>query len=98
MFGRKGWHPETVPPKGSDARVLVVGAGPTGLECALALGKRGYWVVLAEAGREPGGRVAREARLPGLSEWARVRDYRVGQLHKLPNVEIYRASRLARPE
>ena len=86
---RKGWHPETVPPKGSDARVLVVGAGPTGLECALALGKRGYWVVLAEAGREPGGRVAREARLPGLSEWARVRDYRVGQLHKLPNVEVY---------
>ncbi len=91
---RKGWHPERLPPKGSDTKVLVVGAGPAGLECALALGKRGYRVALAEAGREPGGRVAREARLPGLSEWARVRDYRVGQLHKLPNVEVYYESAL----
>jgi dimethylamine/trimethylamine dehydrogenase len=86
---RKGWHPERHRPKGSQAKVLVVGAGPAGLECALALGKRGYPVALAEAGREPGGRVAREARLPGLAEWARVRDYRVGQLHKLANVEVY---------
>jgi len=51
-------------------------------------------VALAEAGREPGGRVAREARLPGLAEWARVRDYRVGQLHKLANVEVYYESAL----
>jgi dimethylamine/trimethylamine dehydrogenase len=84
-----------VAPKGSDATVLVIGAGPAGLECAVALGKRGYPVALAEAGREPGGRVAREARLPGLAEWARVRDYRVGQLHKLPNVEVYYESALS---
>jgi len=38
--------------------------------------------------------VARESRLPGLASWARVRDWRVGQLGKLPNVEIYRESRL----
>ena len=61
---RKGWHPERLPPKGTDAKVLVVGAGPAGLECALALGRRGYRVVLAEAGREPGGRVARERSAP----------------------------------
>jgi len=92
---RKGWHPERVAPKGSDAKVLVVGAGPAGLECAVALGKRGYQVALAEAEREPGGRVAREARLPGLAEWARVRDYRIGQLHKLANVEVYYQSSLS---
>ena len=57
----------------SDASVLVVGAGPAGLEAAHALGKRGYDVVLAEAGDELGGRVAREARLPGLAAWIRVR-------------------------
>jgi dimethylamine/trimethylamine dehydrogenase len=91
---RKGWHPERVRPKGSDAKVLVVGAGPAGLECALALGQRGYAVALAEATREPGGRVARECRLPGLAAWGRVRDYRVGQLHKLPNVEVYYDSAL----
>ncbi len=91
---RKGWHPERLAPKGSDAKVLVIGAGPAGLECAVALGRRGYQVALAEAGREPGGRVAREARLPGLADWARVRDYRVGQLHKLANVEVYYQSSL----
>ena len=91
---RKGWHPEIVPPKGSDDAVLIVGAGPAGLEAAHALGRRGYPVSLAEAGAELGGRVLREARLPGLAEWIRVRDYRLGQLDQMSNVEIHRASRL----
>ena len=85
---RRGWHPEWIRPKGSDASVLVVGAGPAGLEAAQALGKRGYPVMLAEATRELGGRVLREARLPGLAEWIRVVDYRKGQLAQLPNVEL----------
>jgi dimethylamine/trimethylamine dehydrogenase len=38
--------------------------------------------------------VTREAGLPGLAEWARVRDHRLQQLGRLPNVEIYRSSRL----
>ncbi len=92
---RKGWHPEVIPPKGSERRVLIVGAGPAGLECARALGLRGYAVTLAEALEEPGGRVAAESRLPGLSAWGRVRDYRVQQLHRLPNVDVYPASRLS---
>jgi dimethylamine/trimethylamine dehydrogenase len=85
---RRGWHPERFRPAGSDSKVLVVGGGPAGLEAAMALGKRGYEVVLAEAGRELGGRVLREARLPGLAAWIRVVDYRRGQLAKLPNVEV----------
>jgi dimethylamine/trimethylamine dehydrogenase len=91
---RRGWHPELIRAKESVARVLVVGAGPAGLEAARALGQRGYEVALAEAGTELGGRVARECRLPGLSAWGRVRDYRVHQLSKMPNVEIYYDSRL----
>ncbi|MFQ3630560.1 FAD-dependent oxidoreductase [Roseiflexus sp.] len=85
---RRGWHPETIPPKRSDAEILVVGAGPAGLECARALGQRGYRVTLAEAQREPGGRVAREARLPGLSEWRRVIDWRLTQIARMPNVHL----------
>jgi dimethylamine/trimethylamine dehydrogenase len=89
---RKGWHPERIAPKASEDTVLIVGAGPAGLECARALGQRGYRVTLAERDRELGGRVSREASLPGLREWLRVRDWRVGQLRKLPHVEIYRES------
>ena len=51
-------------------------------------------MVLAEATRDLGGRVTREAGLPGLSEWIRVRDYRLQQLEKMPNVEIFRESEL----
>jgi dimethylamine/trimethylamine dehydrogenase len=86
---RKGWHPEHIAPKHREARVLVVGGGPAGLEAARALGQRGYEVSIADASREWGGRVSREARLPGLAEWARVRDWRLGQLRKMPNVAMY---------
>ena len=92
---RQGWHPDRVQPATDKARVLVVGAGPAGLEAARVLGQRGHSVLLAEAARVLGGRVTREAALPGLSEWARVRDWREGQIAKLPNVEIFRESRLS---
>lgn len=91
---RKGWHPERARAKGASETVLIVGAGPTGLEAALALGKRGYQVTLAEATTVLGGRVARERGLPGLQAWGRVADYRTGQLAPMPNVQIYRDSRL----
>ncbi|MFZ5790554.1 MAG: FAD-dependent oxidoreductase [Pseudomonadota bacterium] len=89
---RRGWHPERVNPKRSEKRVLIVGGGPAGLECAVTLGKRGYQVALADAAGELGGRINRECRLPGLASYARVRDWRLGQLSKLPNVELYPAS------
>jgi dimethylamine/trimethylamine dehydrogenase len=86
---RRGWHPEKIAKKGSESSVLVVGAGPAGLEATRALGQRGYQVMLAESERNLGGRVTLESSLPGLSEWARVRDYRVQQINAMENVEIY---------
>src|SRR3954471_803322 len=91
---RRGWHPEVIPAKKSDGSVLVVGAGPAGLEAALAAAQRGYEVHLAEAGTALDGRVTRESKLPGLAEWARVRDWRVGQLERMSNVSIYHDSAL----
>jgi dimethylamine/trimethylamine dehydrogenase len=89
---RRGWHPVRIPPSASEKRVLVVGAGPAGLEAALALGQRGHAVALAEAGRDLGGRLLRDSALPGLSTWIRVRDHRQHMLGKLANVEIFRES------
>jgi len=92
---RKGWHPELIEPAGSNDKVLIIGAGPAGLECALALSKRGYEIVLAEKGKELGGRVLRESKLPGLSEWKRVIDHRTYLLSQKSNVEIYLDSELS---
>ncbi len=86
---RKGWHPEKIPAKGASDSVLVVGAGPAGLEATRALAMRGYQVILAEARTELGGRVALERKLPGLSAWGRVADYREYQLSQMENVDIY---------
>ena len=91
---RKGWHPEKIESKESESTILIVGAGPAGLEAAHGLGKRGYQVTLAEARGEVGGRVTRESRLPKLNEWARVRDYRLGQIQRMSNVEIYLESEM----
>ena len=91
---RKGWHPERMNTKGASSNVLVIGAGPAGLEAARAVAERGYDVALAEAGTVLGGRVARERHLPGLSAWGRVADYREYQLSQKPNVESYFESEL----
>ena len=53
---RRGWHPERIDRKHADESVLIVGAGPAGLEAARALGERGYDVTLAEATRHALGR------------------------------------------
>lgn len=92
---RRNWHPERIPPKTDDGSVLVVGAGPAGMEAALQFANRGYDVVLAEASRELGGRLKFESALPGMSSYIRVRDYRENYLLKKSNVEIYRESNLS---
>lgn len=95
---RRGWHPERIEPRKSDEGVLIVGGGPAGLECALALGQRGYQVILSETLTELGGRVSRESRLPGLSEWGRVRDYRVQMLERISEVSVYFENTLSTDE
>ncbi len=91
---RRGWHPEKIRDAESAKKILIIGAGPSGLEAARALGQRGYEVTIADAANEAGGRVARECKLPGLAAWGRVRDWRMLQINKLPNVSLYLESRM----
>ncbi|MFM2354285.1 MAG: hypothetical protein RLZZ528_21, partial [Pseudomonadota bacterium] len=90
---RRSWHPEKTPRDGKGS-VLVVGGGPAGLECALTLARRGFQVSVADSGKDFGGRLLWESRLPGLRQWFRVIDYRMGQLRALPNVALFPASPL----
>ncbi|NOZ65077.1 MAG: NAD(P)-binding protein, partial [Alphaproteobacteria bacterium] len=91
---RKGWHPEHIEAAGSEDKILIIGAGPAGLEAALALSNRGYEVVVAEKAAKTGGRLNREVNLPGFGEWRRVVDHRRHMLNQKANVNIYLESAL----
>ena len=93
---RRGWHPERFEPAdNADNDVLVVGAGPAGMECAIVLGKRGFRRVhLVEAGDDIGGIMRWIPQLPGRGQWARVLNWRRIQLGKLRNVEVLTGLRL----
>ena len=97
---RRSWHPERFErAANADADVLVVGAGPAGLECAVVLGKRGFRRVhLVEAEAELGGAMRWIPQLPGLGEWARVVSWRRIQLERLRNVEVIAKTRLSAEE
>ena len=86
---RRGWHPEKIKPKSSDNSVLVIGGGPAGLEATLSLARRGYSVAIADSNKELGGRINMESKLPGMTSYKRVVDYRVNQISQLKNVDVF---------
>ncbi|MBS1843142.1 MAG: FAD-dependent oxidoreductase [Actinobacteria bacterium] len=97
---RRGWHPEKfTTAANADKDVLVIGAGPAGMECARILGERGMnHVHLVEADAEIGGHVKDISALPRLGEWGRVINYRQIQLDKLKNVELITGERLTKEQ
>lgn len=69
------------------ADVLVIGGGPAGLAAALAAGRAGARVVLAEQEPLLGGSLLSEAASGPAEDWRRARE---AELAALPNVEILR--------
>ena len=93
---RRGWHPELfTKASNADQAVLVVGAGPAGMECAMVLARRGFEAVhLVDADDAIGGHLRWTRQLPTLGDWGRIIDHRAVQLAKLPAVEVITNRRL----
>jgi len=73
--GRELFMPQEVTPAPARRKVVVVGAGPAGLEAARVAAERGHAVVVFEAAGKPGGQVrlttrsARRQEMIGLIDW-----------------------------
>ena len=83
--GRERTMPHVVGPSpGPRRKVVVVGAGPAGLEAARVSALRGHEVVVFEAASEPGGQIVLAARatwrkeLLGIAEWLAAEVERLG--------------------
>jgi dimethylamine/trimethylamine dehydrogenase len=94
---RRGWHPEVyVPTTNSEPPIMVVGAGPAGLECAMTLGRRGYEIVhVVDAADEVGGHLKWVSGLPGFAAWKRVIDWRETQINMRTEVQIQLNSKMS---
>src|SRR5699024_7710756 len=75
---------EIAPTKGPKRKVVVIGAGPAGLEAARVCAARGHTVVNFEAGPEIGGQVILAAKAPqreqmaGITRWYELENKRLG--------------------
>ena len=61
-------------------KILIIGAGPAGLEAACVLARRGIKPVIADAAKQPGGLMHISAEPPFKSNMKRVTDYRTAFL------------------
>ena len=77
--GRERTLPHRIGPAAQRRKVVIVGAGPGGLEAARVAGVRGHEVVVFEAASEPGGQLRLCARSPRRREMIGIIDWRMAQ-------------------
>jgi 2,4-dienoyl-CoA reductase-like NADH-dependent reductase (Old Yellow Enzyme family) len=86
--GREATIPHVIAKRdGPKRKVVIVGAGPAGLEAARVAGERGHEVVVFEATAEPGGQVRIAAGLKRRREIMGIVDWRLAECARL-GVEI----------
>lgn len=82
--GREAEQPHKIAPAPVQKKVVIVGAGPAGLEAARVAATRGHKVVVFEAAAQPGGQVllttrsARRREMIGIIDWRMAECTRLG--------------------
>ncbi len=81
--GREATMPHVIPRAGRQKTVVIVGAGPAGLEAARVSAERGHRVVLLEAAPEAGGQIRIATRLKRRKELIGIVDWRLSECGRL---------------
>jgi 2,4-dienoyl-CoA reductase-like NADH-dependent reductase (Old Yellow Enzyme family)/thioredoxin reductase len=77
--GRELTMPQDITPAALKRKVVIVGAGPAGLEAARVASERGHDVVVFEAASEPGGQIRLTARSRARQEMIGIIDWRMAR-------------------
>jgi 2,4-dienoyl-CoA reductase-like NADH-dependent reductase (Old Yellow Enzyme family)/thioredoxin reductase len=80
--GREETMPHEIPPAAVRRKVVIVGAGPAGLEAARVSAERGHEVVVFEAANNPGGQIRLTAQSERRREMIGIVDWRMSQCEK----------------